>query len=219
MTNGFNIINSTSGDDVLYGTENNDFIPGQAGNDIIGGQAGDDILSGDVGIDTLTGGGGKDEFRFSDDPFSGGAPTQSGGFVLGRPQGQGIQFLNKPDNITDFQITEDRLIFSKDQLGIDRFNFVASSINDFDSGEDKNLIVLTDRFNSAADAAGGLANNASVTGDEGLFVYFNQNLGFARVVYSEDLGDGGPISVLANLTNVTNSNDLANLDLPNFGLV
>jgi serralysin len=214
MTN-FNPIRGSAGNDTINDTEGNDLLLGDAGDDTLNANIGNDILAGDTGVDTLTGGAGQDYFAFVDDPFSGGAPTQTGGFVVGRPQGQGIQFLNKPDIVTDYRVGEDQLLFSKNQVGIEQFQITGGSINDLSDGQDKNLFLLTDRFNSAADAAGGLANNASVTGDEGLFVYFNQNLGIGRVVYSEDLGDGGTISVIANLNSVTNPEDISRL---NFGL-
>jgi Ca2+-binding RTX toxin-like protein len=214
-TPGNDLLFGKAGNDTLDGGDGNDRLFGGKGNDSLIGSNGNDVLNGSVGVDTLTGGAGADRFVFSDNPFSGGEPTQSGGFVLGRPDG--IRFLNRPDIVTDFQIGEDQLVFSKNQLGLDSFEFTSGSINDF-NGEGKNLIVLTDRFNSAANAAAGLANNASVTADEGVFVYFNSNLGFARAVFSQDLSDGGPISVLANLTNVTNPADLANFSAQDFSL-
>lgn len=44
-------------------------------------------------------------------------------------------------------------------------------------------------------------------------------LGFSRVVYSSDLGDGGGVNVLANLTNLTNLSDQANFSAQDFYFV
>jgi serralysin len=176
---------------------------------VLNGGAGTDILVGGDGVDTLTGGTGKDFFVFSDNPFSGG-PTVAAA--------NGIQVLNKPDKLTDFNIGEDQLVFGKSQLGIDKLDFTFGTNNDsFGPG---NLIVITENvFANAAGAAKGLANNASITADAGIFVYFNSTLGKARVVFSQDLSDGGPISVIGQLENVTNVADLSKLTAKDFALV
>jgi serralysin len=200
----------TSGDDTLTGGNGRDALYGLDGKDVLIGGNGSDILAGGAGVDTLTGGAGRDFFVFAENPFAGGALTTAP---------NGIQVLNQPDVLTDFHSSEDQLVFSRDKLGINELKFTSG--NNLDSfGSDANLIVLTD-FSSpnAATAAQGLANNASITADEGLFVYFNSTLGFARVVYSQDLSDGGPISVVGNLTNITNVSDLSNLSASNFRLV
>jgi len=66
-----------------------------------------------------------------------------------------------------------------------------------------NVLVLTDVFANAGAAAAAINNNANITAEEGVFVYFNSTLGITRMVYSENLGAGGDISVLANLNNQT----------------
>ncbi len=199
----------TDANDTLNGTAGTDFLFGLKGDDIIDGGAGTDILIGGEGVDTLTGGAGKDFFAFSDNPFSGG-PTVAAA--------NGIQVLNKPDKLTDFSIGEDKLVFGKSQLGIDKLDFTFGTNNDsFGPG---NLIVITENtFANAAAAAQGLANNASITADAGLFVYFNSTLGKARVVFSQDLSDGGPISVIGQLDNITNVADLSKLTARDFALV
>lgn len=45
----------------------------------------------------------------------------------------------------------------------------------------------------------------------GVFVYFNTNARINRLVYSQDLGDGGNISVLTNLTNQAQTSGLEDL--------
>jgi serralysin len=199
----------TQANDTLNGTADNDVLFGLKGDDVLNGGAGTDILVGGDGVDTLTGGTGKDFFVFSDNPFSGG-PTVAAA--------NGIQVLNKPDKLTDFNIGEDQLVFGKSQLGIDKLDFTFGTNNDsFGPG---NLIVITENvFANAAGAAKGLANNASITADAGIFVYFNSTLGKARVVFSQDLSDGGPISVIGQLENVTNVADLSKLTAKDFALV
>jgi serralysin len=199
----------TQAADTLNGTAGKDILFGLQGDDVLNGGAGKDILVGGEGVDTLTGGAGKDFFVFADNPFSGG-PTVTAA--------NGIQVLNKPDKLTDFTIGEDQLVFSKNQLGIDKLDFTFGTNNDsFGSG---NLIVITENtFANAAAAAKGLANNASITADAGIFVYFNSTLGKARVVFSQDLSDGGPISVIGQLENITNVADLSKLTAKDFALV
>jgi serralysin len=199
----------TQGNDTLNGSDRSDILFGLNGDDILNGGAGRDILDGGAGVDTLTGGAGKDFFLFSDNPFSNGVPTAAA---------NGIQVLNKPDKLTDFNIAEDQLVFRKDQIGLNKLDFTAGDINDsFGPG---NLIVLTESpFANAAAAAKGLSNNASITEDAGVFVYFNSTLGVARAVFSQDLSDGGAISVIGQLENVTNVDDLAKLTPQNFQLV
>jgi serralysin len=210
-TDGNDKIFGLAGDDTLQGGAGNDKLFGGLGKDILEGGVGNDLLVGGAGIDTLTGGAGKDVFLFSEAPFAEGTPVTAA---------NGISVLNKPDILTDFTVGEDTLSFDGSKLGIDKFEFVSGSINDAFSSfnSNSNLIVLTDSFANAAAAAKGLDNNAAVTADEGIFVYFNSTLGFARVVYSQDLSDGGPISVLANLTNITNPADLANFTQQDFSL-
>jgi serralysin len=206
----FNPLIGTSGDDSLTGGDGRDVLLGGDGKDVLTGGGGSDLLAGGAGVDTLTGGTGRDFFAFAESPFAAGTPTTAP---------NGIQVLNQPDVITDYEAGGDRLVFSRALLGVNDFKFTSG--NNLDSfGADANLIVLTDfSAANAASAAQGLANNASVTADAGLFVYFNSTLGFARVVYSQDLSDGGPISVLANLTNVNNVSDLANFSARDFLLV
>jgi serralysin len=198
----------TDGNDVLNGTDRRDILFGGKGDDTLNGGGGNDILAGDIGVDKLTGGSGKDIFAFTDSPFSGGAPA---------PAANGIQVLNKPDIITDYAIGEDKLVFRSDQLGVEDLNFqkgVSSQL----SGH-SNVLVLQDAFPNAAAAAKAIADNNAVTSDAGLFVYFNSTLGISRVVFSQDLSDGGPISVLANLTNQTNPANQANFSAKDFALV
>jgi serralysin len=178
----------TQAADTLNGTAGKDILFGLQGDDVLNGGAGKDILVGGEGVDTLTGGAGKDFFVFADNPFSGG-PTVTAA--------NGIQVLNKPDKLTDFTIGEDQLVFSKNQLGIDKLDFTFGTNNDsFGSG---NLIVITE--------------------NAGIFVYFNSTLGKARVVFSQDLSDGGPISVIGQLENITNVADLSKLTAKDFALV
>jgi serralysin len=198
----------TDGNDILNGTDHRDILFGGKGDDTLNGGGGNDILAGDLGVDKLTGGSGKDAFVFTDSPFSGGAPA---------PAANGIQVLNKPDIITDYAIGEDKLVFRSDQLGVENLNFqkgVSSQL----SGH-SNVLVLQDAFPNAAAAAKAIADNNAVTSDAGLFVYFNSTLGISRVVFSQDLSDGGPISVLANLTNQTNPANQANFSAQDFALV
>jgi Ca2+-binding RTX toxin-like protein len=174
---------------------------GGVGNDtLIGSRFADTIIGGD-GVDTLTGGKGRDLFVYNGDPFANGTPALNAA--------TGINALNQPDVITDYTIGEDVFALGRQALGIDSLIFQNGFISDITGNG--NVIVLQGGFANAAAAAAAIRDNNAITADEGVFVYFNINLGISRLVYSEDLGDGGDISVLANLTNQAGDTGLANL--------
>ncbi|BAY78071.1 outer membrane secretion protein [Nostoc linckia NIES-25] len=213
-------IDGKAGRDLIYGDKGNDIIEGrngddiliaQTGNDIVRGGNGNDFLSGGLGVDTLTGGAGKDSFDYGDSLFPNGYPPRSP---------NGIRVLNQPDKITDYQIGIDDFVFETGQLGLgfgERVKYkegVSSKL----SGN-PNVIVLLDAFPNAAAAAKGIANNNAITSDAGLFVYYNSTLGISRLVYSSDLGDGGAISVLANLNNLTSLSNQAKFSSADFSFI
>ncbi len=101
-----------AGNDQIVGGAGNDLLRGQAGKDTLGGGAGNDTLEGGKGNDLLIGGAGDDwlkggagrdrlEGGRGDDTMTGGAGPDS--FVFAARTGT--------DTITDFDATEDRLIF------------------------------------------------------------------------------------------------------------
>lgn len=187
--------------DRLFGGRDNDFLSGGAGDDLLAGGRGDDQLIGADGVDTLTGGGGKDQFVYEGDVFANGTPAPAGT--------TGINILNKPDVVKDFEIGTDQFVFNKTDLGIE--NLVFQSGRSSEIATDGNLIVLQDAFASAGAAARAIADNNNITADEGIFVYFNSTLGLTRMAYSRDLSDGGDFSVLANLDNQRGEVGTANL--------
>jgi hypothetical protein len=151
--------------------------------------------------DTLTGGTGRDKFQFLSDPFAGGTPGQN---------------LNRPDVVTDFEFSTDQLVFGKQQLGINQFNFQKGDVNALQDG---NLLVLEGSFANAGAAAKAIAANDTIKADKGIFVYYNNTLGISRAVFSENLGNGGSFSVQANLTNLTAAALQSNFTAADFGLV
>ncbi|MBD2530996.1 hypothetical protein H6G97_15975 [Nostoc flagelliforme FACHB-838] len=199
------------GNDILRGGNGDDFLVGEQGNDILKGDNGNDFLAGGFGIDTLTGGAGKDTFDYADILFPNGFPARGA---------NGIGVLNQPDRITDYQIGVDDFVFETGQLGLgfgERVKYkegVSSKL----SGN-PNVLVLLDAFPNAAAAAKAIANNNAITSDAGLFVYYNSTLGISRVVYSSDLADAGPISVLANLTNLTSLSNQAKFSPQDFSFI
>jgi Ca2+-binding RTX toxin-like protein len=167
-------------------------LSGDAGDDTLIGGSADDLITGGDGVDTLTGGGGSDVFVYSGNVFAGGALTPNAG-------GTGINALNKPDVIKDFAIdgsSSDRFGLNAQDLAINTINFQKGTSSSLTNG---NVLVLTDGFANAAAAAKAIDNNNGITAKEGVFSYFNTTLGISRLVYSRDLGNGGDISVLANL--------------------
>ncbi|KYC37652.1 hypothetical protein WA1_40030 [Scytonema hofmannii PCC 7110] len=191
------VIAGGDGNDALVGDYGDDVIYGGNGDDTIDGGYGNDVLSGGRGADTLTGGEGKDTFLFSDYPFYDGTPTQT-------------------DVLTDFRFAEDKVSFNKQQFGVDKLTFQAGNSSQLYG--DSNLLVLLDPFPNAAAAAKAIADNNAITATKGFFVYFNLNLGFSRVVYSQDLNQGGSISVLGNLVNQTDITNQALFTAQNFDL-
>ncbi|MBD2729710.1 hypothetical protein H6G96_26185 [Nostoc sp. FACHB-892] len=201
------------GNDTLEGRNGNDNLYGGTGNDVLIGGNGSDFLDGGVGVDTLTGGDDQDTFGYYDydPPFANGSPVQTP---------NGISMLNQPDIITDYQIGVDNFLFETGQLGLD---FAAQvkyqeEVSSQLSGN-ANVLVLLDAFPNAAAAAKAIADNNKITSDEGLLVYYNSTLGISRVVYSNDLDDGGPISVLANLNNLTSLSSQANFSPQDFSFI
>lgn len=193
---------SNTGVEVIQfdGGEGNDLVDGRNTNIhlILNGGNGDDILIGGTGItvgannatlgDTLTGGSGKDQYRFQVDPFAGGTPGQN---------------VNRPDVITDYEIGGvDQLVFGKPQFGIDQLKFQQGDVTKLQDG---NLLVLEGKFANAGQAAQAIAANNAIKTEKGIFVYYNDTLGFSRVVHSQNLGEGGPFSVQANLTNLNSA--------------
>ncbi|KAM3107154.1 hypothetical protein ACJ2PR_31940 [Phormidesmis sp. 146-33] len=191
-----------AGNDQLDGGNGNDVLIGGLGNDSLLGGKGRDILFGGEGIDTLTGGNGRDRFVIAGNVFSGGTPVLVGT--------TGIQALNTPDIITDYQIGSDQFTFKGSDLGIDQINLQKGITSEI--AGDGNFIVMLDPFPNAASAASAIAANNAITATEGVFVYFNTTLGINRLVYSQDLGNGGTISVLANLTNQAGDAGLQSLN-------
>ncbi|NJR51101.1 MAG: calcium-binding protein [Leptolyngbyaceae cyanobacterium CSU_1_3] len=216
---GNNIARGNQGNDLLIGNDGNDFLTGGIGhdalfggigadnlrggdgNDTIAGDAGDDLIVGDTGIDQLTGGEGRDQFAYTGDGFANGLPALAGA--------TGLNVLNQPDIISDFTIAEDAFAFNKFDLNLDTLTFQQGQSSQL--AANSNLIVLTDPFPAAGAAARAIANNDNITADAGVFVYFNSTLGLTRVAYSQDLGDGGDVSVLANLDNQRGEAGLANI--------
>lgn len=188
--NGNDVLMGEAGDDQLDGGSGNDALDGGAGIDTLIGGTGDDMLAGGAGVDTMTGGSGRDKFIYGGNLFAGGLPAPAGS--------TGINVLNQPDIIKDYKVGEDQFVFDAVDLGIDTLVFQKGVSAQIANG---NVIVLTDGFAAAGAAARAIANNNNITADAGLFVYFNTTLGLNRLVYSKDLGNGGDISVLANLDN------------------
>lgn len=154
-------------------------------------------INGGAGADTLTGGSNSDQFIYAGDPA-----------------------IEGTDIITNFKIANgaiDQFGLSADVLGSPNISFQKGNSGDLTGNS--NILVLLDGFQNAGLAAQAIANNNNVTTGEGLFVYFNTNLGFSRLVYSNDLGNGGGINVLANLTDSTNIANQNDFSAGNFAVV
>ncbi|PSB32210.1 calcium-binding protein [Stenomitos frigidus] len=190
------------GNDQLEGGQGSDFLDGGSGADTLLGGNGRDVLVGGTGVDTLTGGNGADTFGFAGDVFAGAAPILNAA--------TGIRFVNQADNITDYEIGRDQFALNGADLGITNFTFqkgVTAQI-----AADANFIVQLDPFVNAPTAAKAIADNPAITAKEGAFIYFNTTLGISRLVYSQDLANGGDISILANLINQAGDAGIANLN-------
>lgn len=192
-----------AGNDLLDARASSTLVEGIGGegNDILIGGTGKIVVSPTSTLgDTLTGGAGQDQFYFLVAPFSGGTPGQN---------------LAQPDVVTDFEFSTDQFVFGKQQFGINEFNFQKGQAGNLQDG---NLLILEGSFANAGAAATAIAANNNIQADKGIFVYYNSTLGISRAVFSENLGDGGPFSVQANITNLTSSAQQANFTARDFAL-
>ena len=109
---GNDILNGGIQDDILYGDDGDDILIGRSGNDILDGGQGEDILLGGIDEDILKAGSGRDIVNGGDgDDFIFGA---GGDDILTGGQGGDLFDFSGPfgdDIITDFDDTQDRLIF------------------------------------------------------------------------------------------------------------
>ncbi len=195
-----NRLRGHEGDDLIEGGRGADTLLGNGGEDILRGNRGADVLDGGLGRDVLFGGLGRDEFRFDGDPFNGEEPLA--------PNPDQIPRVNRPDRIEDFTLADDVFSINGESFGISALEFVNGAIGDL-SGSG-NVIVLQGGFTNNRDAVQAIADNDALTADEGLILYYNENQGFNRLLYSADLSDAGAFSVLADLENQTGQ---AGLDL------
>jgi Ca2+-binding RTX toxin-like protein len=198
------------GDDRLDATNSSVKVIGNGGSGadtLIGGDYNDILIGGD-GVDVLTGGDGYDRFVYNSNPFANGP-------LVTTPNG--IKALNQPDRITDFSQVKDQFSFDRSALGLNDLRYTEGNVNQLTDG---NVLVLTGTgFINAAAAAKAIADNNMITTEKGVFSYFNTTLGISRVVYSENLSSGGNISVLANLTSITDVGQQVNFGADNFAIV
>ncbi len=216
---GNDTVSGGNDDDKLFGEAGNDSLSGDAGHDILTGGAGLDTLSGGTGRDILTGGLGIDQLTGGQDAdvfvFTADALTDPSTPVAINLAGSGIDVKNSADRLTDFTQGSDKILLDLEAYGVKApITYAAGITAELD--ESANFIVQTDAFANAGLAAAAIAANDAIIADEGFFVYFNTTLGFSRLVYSSDLGDGGQSTVLANFTDQTGTEGLANIS--QFGL-
>ena len=114
-------VRGSAHNDSLTGSEGDDTLDGGAGADTLNGGAGDDTLDGGAGDDELHGGAGADHFRFLDYDHNRGPVT------FGK------------DTITDFDVTEDKIVLHKDW---DDFADFAARSNRFTASGDDVLITI-----------------------------------------------------------------------------
>jgi serralysin len=180
-----NVLTGGDGNDVLLGLGGNDLLTGGRGNDLLNGGVGNNVASVD---DVLTGGAGRDTFLFTGDDL-GQVPNITVAGITGS---------NTPDQVTDFNRAQDRLALDASDFGVlGPLDFQNATVANL--AGDANVVVLQDSFQNGFQAAAAIRDQDNFDADAGFFVYFNSNLGFYRLVHSEDLGDGGNITVLANL--------------------
>ena len=133
------------------------------GKDIIIGTEGNDVINGLRGRDQLTGLGGSDDFVFEGDAIVG-AGADPDDIDVGTAVG---------DNITDFNVNEDRLVLDGEAIGIDSLELGVNL-----------KISLGDSFTSDRQA---LESSSPPSNREaGVFVYFNARTESVRVLQYED---------------------------------
>ena len=133
------------------------------GKDIIIGTEGNDVINGLRGVDQLTGLGGSDDFVFEGNAIVG-AGADPDDIDVGTAVG---------DNITDFNVNEDRLVLDGEAIGIDSLELGVNL-----------KISLGDSFTSDRQA---LESSSPPSNREaGVFVYFNASTESVRVLQYED---------------------------------
>lgn len=220
----FDVLFGDNGDDNLYGGKQGDFLYGGAGRDELFGDSGYQTAKGtDLSADRLDGGAGNDRLVQSDgnDVMTGGEGADQFLFryndpLTGLAAGTGPAFTT----ITDFDATEDQLLFDAAGVGKDRsadVNFLdggagaggpGGNAATFFSGDAADsageaVMVLTDTgFASGVDAVAAAQGEAE--GD--LIVYFNTTVGVASLLYVT--GPDAARSV-ARFTDIASVEDLA----------
>lgn len=146
-------------------------------------------------INPLTGTSAKDNFVVSGDPFNSVDVS-----AVGR------QVVIQPSELNEFVIAADRFVLDATDLGITEPSvFVNGTVDGLTNSTTKNadIVVVQGAFGAAGLAATAIAGTGVASG-AGVFVYFNQNLGINRLVYSADLGSAtADISILGNIRTLT----------------
>lgn len=172
--NGSDVFTTGGGNDVLFGrvgddTLNagggNDTLFGDVGNDYLIGGDGNDSLGGAIGADTLIGGAGSDSFYYNN--FGEGVTLDP---VTGVPVTTG--FGTNPDQIGDFNPSEDKFILQSSQFGFGTVSVPSG---------------LASQSFLRVDAGTYNATTPAPTGSSPLIVYEAAN---GRLLYDAD-GQGG----------------------------
>jgi len=147
----------------------------------------------------LTVSAGATTFRFDTDPFAGStALTTPGRQVVG-----GESFIT-------FNPATDVFSFDPAVFGVTTLNFLNGTAGAIPPGGVNFIVLRTfddDNNLGSPFAAGNAANLIAAqitTPGPGFFIYFNQGLDLARLVYSTDLNDNtSDLKILARMTNLT----------------
>ena len=131
----------------------------------------------------------------------------------------GRQVVGGEPSLT-FDIATDVLVFDSAQFGLTNplsfFNGLVAGL----PAEGTDVVVVNDTGTPfGAGNAANLIAAQMTTSAPGLFIYFNTNLGLARLVFSPDLGDETlDLAVLARFTNITDLGQLPSISASNFAV-
>ena len=222
-----NVIFAGNGKDTVRGGEGNDIISGENSVDKLCGNGGDDKICGGNGKDTLHGGDGNDSLRGGNggDVLVGGAGEDRLMGELGGDEFQWNQTTDFGDEVADFTAGADQLVFD---VGADPEISIGNDdgvVDNFVAGDDTainvadtEVAVKTDAGVATADIEGTIDGYDEIT-TGALFAFLDSDKGHAVLYYDADPSTAGDAALVADLTNITTLDQLAELSGADFMFV
>jgi len=189
---------------------------GASGVDVLTDSASADILSLGAGADTLTAADGDDIITLGD-----GADVVDYGDI--ETNGAAAYGVTTGDIYTDFTQGASGDIFDFDQIvAAGGYIEVASAITELTAGTGYEVIVLAHAAFTGVGTAEDAVAGQSTSATDGIIVFFDSTLGYARMFFDADIGADGALAdtaCIGNLTNITTLAGVADFVAANFDIV